>query len=304
MLRFRNVGRVTPSPKGLVLDLLSTVRRGSMPVRALVAAGELFGIDENRLRVALTRLLADGLVERDQRGAYRLEHARGVSALVTGWRRIEDRTTRWDGRWLAVLVGGGPSSDSSARTRKRADDRALHLLGFERLHRGLAVRPANLSEPTMATHARLIELGMQADCGIAIVDELDETTERRARALWDTVALRRGYERAIARLEASRQRLGRLPEARAMQESFRLGGDVIRQIVRDPLLPPPLVPAGELTALIRAMRAYDAAGRACWRPFLERHGIDFAGAPAELSARDSVAIVHGAATGHAFGGTA
>lgn len=47
-----------------------------------------------------------------------------------------------------------------------------------------------------------------------------------------------------------------------MVESFTLGGQVIRQIVLDPLLPPPLVPAGELSALVRAMRAYDGAGRA------------------------------------------
>jgi phenylacetic acid degradation operon negative regulatory protein len=287
-----------PSPKGLVLDLLSTVRSGSMPVRALVAAGTLFGIDDNRLRVALTRLLGDGLVERDQRGEYRLQRSRGVSALVAGWRRIEDRTTRWDGRWLAVLTGNAPASNASGRPSKRADDRALRLLGFERLQRGIAIRPANLSESAESTRARLIDVGLRSDCGMALLDELDEATTSRARSLWDTAALRRDYARAIARLEASRQRLARMLEARAMVESFRLGGAVIRQIVRDPLLPPPLVPAGELSALVRAMRAYDAAGRACWRPFLERHGIDFAGAPADLSASDSKDM------DHAFGGTA
>ena len=297
-------GDVTPSPKSLVLDLLSTVRSGSMPVRALVAAGSIFGIDDNRLRVALTRLLGDDLVERDQRGAYRLQRSRGVSALVTGWRRIEERTTRWDGRWLGVFTGSAPSSTSAARTTKRQGERALRLLGFERLQHGVAIRPANLVESPSATRARLIDLGMRADCGIALLDELDEATEARARLLWDTASLRRDYARAIARLEASRQRLTRLPEARAMVESFRLGGNVIRQIVRDPLLPPPLVPAGELAALVRAMRAYDGAGRACWRPFLERHGIDFAGAPADLSARDSGTVVHGMALDHAFGGTA
>jgi phenylacetic acid degradation operon negative regulatory protein len=287
-----------PSPKGLVLDLLSTVRSGSMPVRALIAAGTLFGIDDNRLRVALTRLLGDGLVERDQRGAYRLQRSRGVSALVAGWRRIEDRTTRWDGRWLAVLTGNTATSNGSGRPTKRADDRALHLLGFERLQRGVAIRPANLSESAESTRARLIDVGLRSDCGIALLDELDETTTIRARSLWDTAALRRDYARAIARLETGRQRLTQMPEERAMVESFRLGGAVIRQIVRDPLLPPPLVPAGELSALVRAMRAYDAAGRACWRPFLERHGIDFAGAPADLSASDSRAM------DQAFGGTA
>jgi phenylacetic acid degradation operon negative regulatory protein len=289
---------VKPSPKGLVLDLLSTVRSGTMPVRALVAAGELFGIDDNRVRVALTRLLSDGLVERDQRGAYRLQHSRGVPALVAGWRRIEERTTRWDGRWIAALTGNGARSSGPGRAGKRTDDRALDLLGFARLQRGLSIRPANLAEPIETTHARLIDLGLRADCGIALLDELDAQTMARARSLWDTAALRRDYARTIARLEASRRRLARLPEARATVESFQLGGAAIRQIVRDPLLPAPLVPPGELAALVRAMRAYDAAGRACWRPFLERHGIDFTGAPAGISARDSGDMEH------AFGGAA
>ena len=43
-----------------------------MPVRALVAAGRSFGIAENSIRVALTRLHAAGTVERDERGRYRL----------------------------------------------------------------------------------------------------------------------------------------------------------------------------------------------------------------------------------------
>ena len=46
-----------PSPRSLILDLLSTLGRSSAPVRALVSAAGLFGIRENSLRVALARLL-------------------------------------------------------------------------------------------------------------------------------------------------------------------------------------------------------------------------------------------------------
>ncbi|MEO2236657.1 MAG: hypothetical protein ABGW95_00195, partial [Candidatus Poseidoniia archaeon] len=50
-----------PSSKSLILDLLSTLRRGAMPVRALVAAGELFDITPNSLRVSLARLCSTGV---------------------------------------------------------------------------------------------------------------------------------------------------------------------------------------------------------------------------------------------------
>lgn len=258
-----------------------------MPVRALIAAGGLFDLDENRIRVAIARMLVEGSVERDQRGAYRLQSAHGVPALVTGWRRIEDRVTRWDGRWLVVLGGGTPRPPREDRASRRAGERALRMLGFQSMERDVAIRPANFVESVSVTRTRLVELGLPVGRAIGVLDDLDEAARRRACSLWDAGALRRDYTRAIARLESSGKRLARMTEARAMVESFTLGGHVIRQIVLDPLLPPPLVPAGELAALVRAMRAYDIAGRACWRSFLERHGVDFARAPAPYGAHDA-----------------
>jgi len=73
-----------------------------------------------------------------------------------------------------------------------------------------------------------------------------------------------------------------------MVESFTLGGTAIRQIVRDPLLPPPFIAAGALARLVRTMRSYDDAGRACWRAFLERHGVDFARAPVDITGAEVV----------------
>ena len=61
--------------------------------------------------------------------------------------------------------------------------------------------------------------------------------------------------------------------ARAMVESFLLGGRAIRQIVLDPLLPEPLVPAAERGALVAAMRRYDRVGRACWAGFMRAFDV-------------------------------
>lgn len=274
----------SPQPRGLVLDLLATLRTGSMPVRALVAAGALFGIDENRMRVAVARALAEGAIERDQRGEYRRRARRGLGALVTGWRQLDQRMTRWNGEWIAVLATVPRGSD---RTVEKANRRALERSGFRSFQRGVALRPANLTEPVGELRTRLVDLGLRDDATMAVIGHMDENGEQRARGLWDTAAIRAGYERSLAKLDASRRRLEGLSEARAMRESFTLGGEVIRQIVLDPLLPPPLVPAGEFAALLRAMRSYERLGRAGWRAFLERHGVDFHHAPAELEAADA-----------------
>lgn len=282
-----------PAAKGLVLDLLATVRKGSMPVRALVAAGAIFRIDENHVRVTLARLLAEGRIERDQRGEYRPGPAsRATLSLVTAWRRSEERMIRWNGDWLAVLTG---ATARSARGAVRDNEHALALLGFEPLERGLALRPANLAGGIDDLRQRLADLGLHDSAIVVAMSDLDPTTDERARSLWNTDALEKQYDRAIERLELSRRRLPELPEARAMIESFTVGGAAIRQIVRDPLLPPPLVGAGALSRLVRAARSYDEAGRACWRPFLQRHGVDFARAPVQLAGGEIVAHAAGSA---------
>src|SRR5215470_10530820 len=104
-----------PSPRSLVLDLLSSLRGGSMPVGALVAAAALFGIPENGLRVAVTRLLAAGALLRDERGRYRLgPAAAALDERVVAWRRLEERASRWSGAWLAVRREGLPRGRGQA----------------------------------------------------------------------------------------------------------------------------------------------------------------------------------------------
>ena len=57
-----------------------------MPVRALVDAGRLFGIEENAIRVALARLRASGQVESTARGRYRLGPAAApVESEISEW---------------------------------------------------------------------------------------------------------------------------------------------------------------------------------------------------------------------------
>jgi phenylacetic acid degradation operon negative regulatory protein len=257
----------SPSPRSLILDLLSTLRGGSMPVGALVAAGGLFGIAENGVRVALSRLLRRGLAQRDERGRYRLgPRAAALNERVVSWRRIEERLRRWDGGWVGVQ-----HADRRGR-RGEATERALLLLGFGRLAPGLRVRPDNLRGGIDAVRDELLTLGLGPDALVFSLGSLDARAEARARRLWDATALRRGYARSLQELATSEARLPGLDEAEAMVESFALGGRVIRTLVRDPLLPEALVPGEERRAVVAALRRYDRAGRRSWAAFLARHG--------------------------------
>jgi len=267
-----------PTPRSLIVDLLSTLRNGSMPVAALVQAGALFGIADGSVRVALHRLQAEGRVESDERGQYRLGAAAApVQSVVAGWRELDRRTRPWNGRWIGVHADLSPVR----RARVHPSARALRLFGFERLAPELHVRPVNLREGVSGVRDSLRRLGLPEAALVFEMGELDPADDTRARALWDGEALVRGYRAARREIERSSARLAELPEAEAMVESFQLGGRVLQQLVLDPLLPAPLVDERERRALLESMRAYDRLGRAAWAGFLGRYGIPHRTAPAD-----------------------
>lgn len=268
---------VAPTAKSLILDLLSSLRKGTMPVSALVHAGDLFELADNNIRVALARLLAAGRVERDERGRYRLgPQAAAVNRRVTDWRHMDERLCEWDGRWLAVH-GARPAGRGSQSRRR---ERALRMLGFAELAPGLAIRPDNLVADVDETAGELLALGLEAGALVFRIDGLAPTTDAQARGLWDVAGICDDYRRALADLRASEQHLRVLGAEDAMVESYLLGGRVIRQLTLDPLLPDPIVPTAERRALVSAMRRYERLGFACWAAFMERFGVLTARSPA------------------------
>ena len=277
-----------PTARSLTLDLLSTIRRGSMPVRALVAAAELFDIEENSVRVNLARLLAAGSIERDERGRYRL--ARTETALkqqVLGWRDIERRVVEhWTGDFVAVIA-----APTGRRGAGRLSARALELLGFRMLRPGLHVRPDNLEgsvDGIRTRYAGLCDSPTRDAVGAAsqppIVARLSCVTEldtEAARRLWDAESLEHEYVRLAETLAESESRLDEIPPSEAMVESFLVGGRVLRSLNVDPLLPDPFVDAQLRRALVEQMLRYDRLGRSKWSLFLAHHGAPSSHPPSQ-----------------------
>jgi phenylacetic acid degradation operon negative regulatory protein len=268
---------MAPTAKRLLLQLLVAAAGTPLPVRTAVLAGALFDLSENNVRVALVRLTAEGLIESAGRGAYRLaERAEDLAREVAAWRDAEARVCRWAGGYVVVHTGALGRTDKAA-LRQRS--RALSLLGFAELERGLHVRPDNLQGGIDAVRQRLHALGLEGDAIVFRADAFDEKTEARVRRLWDGRALTSSYGRARQKLERWLAGSRDLELDVAARESFLLGGQAIRQIVFDPLLPPPLVDVEERRAFIDSMKTMDREGRRIWRRF-----FDVAGAPAEAAA--------------------
>ena len=264
-----------PTARSLILDLLSTLRRGSMPVGALVEAGALLGIEENNIRVSLARLYAGSRVERDERGRYRLGSAlAAMSTRLRSWRELGGRQRVWRGDWIAVhcaRLGRGPA--------RRRREQALDLLGFRELEPGFCLRPNNLRGGVATVRDQLIALATGDDpkkCALGrvfVAQDLDSDSDRAARHLWDIDGLIAASRRSQRDLHESIERLAQFSDAEAMVESFLVGGRVLRRLMRHPLLPPEILDPAPLTELIAGMRAYDRLGRDYWAAFLARHDV-------------------------------
>ena len=260
-----------PTAKRIILELMSANPDVDAPAAMLVAAADVLGIEDNNVRVTLTRLVADGTLETSARGMYKLgKPTRALTAQITSWRELEKQVRAWDGSWACVNAGRPTTDRAAVRRRKRA----FGLLGFRMFERALALRPNNLEGGIAGLRERLYALGVEESAIVFVASELDDATEQRARRLWAAERLTQSYVQLRERIERWLPTIDELPLKSAAREAFFFGGDVLRKIMFDPRLPEPLVDVGERRALLDAAKRLDTTGRRLWmRLFAVPHGL-------------------------------
>lgn len=264
-----SIGNI-PRPRStaeIILDLLSCVPAHELPASELRKACALFDVSEQNMRVALTRLRAQGKLISPSRGRYALKtRHNGLFREVSQWRQREDRVLSWQGRWIGVLDAAVPRTD---RTLLRRHARALDLRGFRLFRPGLHLRPDNLAGGVQGLRNELMSLGMAADCVVFGVCDLMPEEQRQSIELWDTESLREGYRHMLSRLDTSEKRLDAMTIAEAGVESLLLGRSIIREILRDPLLPEELLPSADRLKVLRQMRQYQMHAEEIWNQLLK-----------------------------------
>ncbi len=208
-----------------------------LPVAHLVAVAGLFGINPNRARVALSRMVASGEATTDGTGRYRL----AGHLLARRRRQVASRagrTGRWSGRWqMVVLVAVGDSAEVRGQRR-----RALEAARLGELRQGVWLRPDNLP----------VDLDGDVVGGAQRFVVRPSGDQRwLASSLWD---LSDWARRARSLLPAMAARPPRGPDDLA--PGFVLSASVLRHLQGDPLLPGELLPASWPGAELRT--GYDA----------------------------------------------
>jgi phenylacetic acid degradation operon negative regulatory protein len=268
------------TPKSLLLDLLR-VAPVAVPVRRLLVVGGLFGLEDNAMRVALSRLCQRGLVESDERGSYQLSaSASALSSIVDTWRAGDRRLRSWRGDWVAVAhPRGGP------RGARERSQRALSRFGFREALPGLWLRPDNLALARDTLLDGLLSIGLVQD--VCCFSARDFPSARVDEWVDDLYAPRKhaAHLRAVTRaLSDSQRRVRALSQERALVETFVTGGRAIRALSQDPLLPDELVDGEPRRALTAAMTDYDALGRQLWNGFIAQKRLTLA--PAHVSTQE------------------
>jgi phenylacetic acid degradation operon negative regulatory protein len=207
--------------RSAVLSTLLGAHPPRLPARSLVKVGELFGIAEGTIRVALSRMVAAGdLVQ--EGGDYAL-----TSRLAQRQARQDASRTPavrpWSGEWEIAAV----TADRRPPAQRSAFRQTMAELRLAELREGTWLRPANLARPLAGCDG--------TDCVVLLGRPVGDPAELAAR-LWDLPAWAARARALREALDSAMDRAGGLPE------SFTLAAAVLRHFVADPLLPAELLP--------------------------------------------------------------
>jgi phenylacetic acid degradation operon negative regulatory protein len=228
----------TPTPftaRSVLASALLGMDPPELPVAQLVRLTGLFGISENRARVALSRMVAAGEVTTDGSGRYRLaghlmDRRSRQSASRSG------STAGYSGEWrVAVVTTAGSTAEVRGERR-----RALAYARLAELREGVWMRPDNLRTA--------VPEALHGD--VELMSARPADPDRLVGRLWDLPAW---SSRATGLLTDLASLTPDGPDALA--PGFTLSAAVLRHLQADPLLPESLLP--EQWPGHRLRQAYD-----------------------------------------------
>src|ERR1700675_2736667 len=205
-------------------------RGGSVWLGTLLEFFKTIDIDSSVVRTAMSRLAADGWFEREKVGRnsfYRLVK-KGRQTFDTATKHIYDPPpSDWTGRFELLLIGSSEDRDASREALKNA--------GFGSPLPGVWIAPSGVPIPEEAASAIRLEVSAE-----------DESGRRLLSASWPLDRTADAYLKFIKTFKPLRGWIAgreRLSDLEAFTARILLIHYYRRVVLRDPLLPPALLPA-------------------------------------------------------------
>ncbi|WP_420450335.1 PaaX domain-containing protein, C- domain protein [Ilumatobacter sp.] len=227
--------------RSVVLSALLGSHPPVLPVRALVALAELFGIRSGTTRTSLSRMVAAGELVGDD-GRYSL------AGRLLDRQREQDAgrvspTRSWDGAWITAVAEG----DRRPVAERRAFRDAMHAARLAELRPDIWMRPANLAPPDQ--RGVLVTVGpLTGIRGPALVARLWPLDDLERHAVAIAAALRR-QRRAIDAGDVD-----------TLPATFTAAAAAVRFLRSEPQLPDALAPPSWTPPTLRPLYdEFDAA---------------------------------------------
>jgi phenylacetic acid degradation operon negative regulatory protein len=204
-------------------------RGGSVWLGTLLEFFESLDIDAGVVRTAMSRLAADGWLERVKlgRNSFYRPVKKGRQTFDAATKHIYDmQSSDWTGRFELVLIGQAEDRDAAREALKNA--------GFGSPLPGVWVAPSGVPIPREAASALRLEVSAEDDSGRRLLREswpLDQTADAYLK-----------FIRTFKPLHDRMSRREHLPDADAFTARILLIHYYRRVVLRDPLLPTALLP--------------------------------------------------------------
>src|SRR5215213_8875241 len=205
-------------------------RGGSVALGTLLEFFEAIDVDSSVVRTAMSRLTADGWFEREKVGRnsyYRLVQRERLTFDIATKHIYGAPASDWTGRFELLLIANGGDRDAAREALKNA--------GFGSPLPGVWVAPSGVPVPEEAAGAIRLEVSAEDDSGRRLLSES-----------WPLHRTAEAYQKFMKTFEPLRDWIikgERLTEADAFTARILLIHHYRRVVLRDPLLPTPLLPS-------------------------------------------------------------
>jgi phenylacetic acid degradation operon negative regulatory protein len=221
-------------------------RGGEIGIGSLISLLSNFGLSENSIRSAVSRMCRAGIlkVRRNKSRSYYSLSREGLILMSKGERRIfERKLTKWDGLWN-IIVYYIPEENREARDRLR---RELAWMGFGPLTTATWISPHDLTEE-VAELAQQLKIQPYIQIFRTHLKNSNDPAGIVSRC-WDLEKIHRRYSAFIneylKRMDTFRKRIDSSEETEPSEyfvERFKLIDDYRRLPYLDPDLPEELLP--------------------------------------------------------------
>jgi len=256
--------------KSLLLDVLRSTDATAWPVKKLIDVAAMFSIKESAVRVTLSRLVSRGLIETGEHGSYWIKRSYDpVRNWIDDWKKGEQRISDWNGHWLCIY----PPVKMLKKDRQKLD-KAAQRLGFRVVQDRLWARPDNLTMPLEKMN-ELLE-AMSGVCNLVYATVVTLHADDRDLSLdqlWNRSDLEQEYRQCTKHLRRCMSQQKNPLGLAALRESIVVGGQAIRLLALDPLLPECMIDKKLRVELNTATHEYNDMYHESWKLFLDSESI-------------------------------